>query len=858
MHGEPERAQLAAGIAIRLARFQTRWHVWLALVAAVATGTSYLGIRELQLKTAWEELLPTDKPSVRDMEQARGRVKGLTTLTIAVRSRDGDALLRFGRDLSLRLERELVGEGAATAIDWRIDAYEQFVERNRYLFASVEDLRTVRDAVRARLEWERQRRSPFYIDLGEEAPEDPRDVIERLQKRRRDESAGSRVARFPGGMFVNRERTLLAIFVRTDMRASDVTRTSRLMASVEEQIAALRPTRYHPSITTELTGEVLTAREEHDALRDELLLATVLTTAISLGAIFVFFRRLRTIPLLGLGIALPAALTFVFARFAVGQLNTSTAFLGSIIIGNGINPGIMWLARYVEERAAGADVETAFSTTHRETWRGTIAASLAAGLAYGSLMITDFRGFRDFGVIGGVGMVLCWTLTYAFLPAWVALFERIRAMKTGQGTRSALFTKLAGVSRRAPRTVLGITVTLALLGAGAAVFAVTMRDPIEYGFGKLRSERETTSRAGKTNREIGEFVGQAERGNFIVMMLDRREHVPIALARLAKLRNGPDGARFGRIRSIEDLLPTEQAPKVEILREIRRLMLDAREHASDAQRARIDEQLPAEDMRPLTDADLPEQVARRFTERGGERGRIILVEPAKGKSIWNGRYLVEWTGAMRQLRLPDGSKPLIIGRGPVFADMIESIWIDGPKAVAASFGLVLVLVVFSFRRMRYRLISMGTLLVGVAWMTGTLVLLEALRQWGVLDTGVSTKLNFLNFVALPITFGIGVDYATNVVSRFASEVESGGLDPVGSAAQETGGAVVLCSCTTVAGYSSLFTSANRALQSFGLAATLGELATMLAAQVVLPAILVLVLARIQKRIEPRSPPIGSR
>ena len=36
------------------------------------------------------------------------------------------------------------------------------------------------------------------------------------------------------------------------------------------------------------------------------------------------------------------------------------------------------------------------------------------------------------------------------------------------------------------------------------------------------------------------------------------------------------------------------------------------------------------------------------------------------------------------------------------------------------------------------------------------------------------RLNFLNFIALPITFGIGVDYAVNVVQRYAIDPARGG------------------------------------------------------------------------------------
>jgi predicted RND superfamily exporter protein len=112
-----------------------------------------------------------------------------------------------------------------------------------------------------------------------------------------------------------------------------------------------------------------------------------------------------------------------------------------------------------------------------------------------------------------------------------------------------------------------------------------------------------------------------------------------------------------------------------------------------------------------------------------------------------------------------------------------------------------------------------TLIAGVLWMLGT-------AAW----LGVRT--NFLNFIALPITFGIGVDYGINIYLRYRLE----GRGRVGRAVRATGGAVALCSLTTIIGYSSLLLSRNRALRSFGLLADIGEVACLAAALVALPAL----------------------
>ena len=59
----------------------------------------------------------------------------------------------------------------------------------------------------------------------------------------------------------------------------------------------------------------------------------------------------------------------------------------------------------------------AIRVAHRDTWIPTLASAATGALAYGSLIITDFRGFKHFGIIGGYGMLLCWVTTYAFTPA---------------------------------------------------------------------------------------------------------------------------------------------------------------------------------------------------------------------------------------------------------------------------------------------------------------------------------------------------------------------------------------------------------------------------------------------------------
>jgi predicted RND superfamily exporter protein len=95
------------------------------------------------------------------------------------------------------------------------------------------------------------------------------------------------------------------------------------------------------------------------------------------------------------------------------------------------------------------------------------------------------------------------------------------------------------------------------------------------------------------------------------------------------------------------------------------------------------------------------------------------------------------------------------------------------------------------------------------------------------------KVNFLDFVALPITLGLGIDYAINVAHRHDHEDMP---DPM-TTLRTSGSAVLICSLTTMIGYGSLLVSENLAIRGFGKASLIGEITTVLTALVLVPALL---------------------
>jgi predicted RND superfamily exporter protein len=804
-----------------LANKQHRRPWWFALGALCAVGLAMPFVLKLKLNSDWTALLPDNKPSVQDLKVVRSRLAGLSTLTIAIESKDVPAMKRFATDLAPRLEA-LQAQGVRR-VDWNVRAYEEFVDRYKHLFVSLQDLEEVRDKLQERLDYERMKKNPFFINLSDDPPPDLQQLLTDF-KEKNDKKRKSR-ERFPDGFYLHPNGDLLALFVRTD--TTNVESGDALYRAVRDEVRSLGPSRYAADLRVRYAGDLVGAREEHDAIVRELAVATSLTIVLVLLSIYWLFRSVRSIAMLGLSLVVPVAVTFGLAQGIVGYLNTSTSFLGSIVVGNGVNPLIIWLARYFEERRGGADVPTSVARTHEGTWLATLTACLAAAAAYGSLMVTDFRGFRDFGIIGGIGMLMAWLATVLVLPSVATLLDRGRRLSTRvTDSEHGYGVLLWSYVIRYPRWIVGSSLLMTALSAVMVVVAVR-KDPREYNFRNLRSDRKSNTEHSQINKRVSEIVGKVGSGMALSLLAPSASEAEKLKLQLEERRR--NGAPWGKVRSMTDLLPADQEEKIPVLSEIRASLLTFRKYASEQDAKTIDQYLPPEHVEPARVEQLPDTVTRPFTEKNGERGRIVLVEERENSSQWDGKYLVEWTQALRSITLSDGSRPVLAGRAPVFADMIEVVWTDGPRVMAVSILLTCLSVLVSFRRIPQLAFAIGSLLLGVLWMAGWMALFEV-------------KINFLNFVAFPITFGIGVDYAVNVMRRYVLERQAGASmhDALRESIQETGGAVVLCSLTTIIGYISLFASANKALNSFGLAMTISELTCLGAATVTLPALLLLV------------------
>jgi predicted RND superfamily exporter protein len=797
----PTRATRYCGFIVRRARLV------LLAAAAIFVGAVALASR-LELRTSFSELLPSNDPGVVTLDRTQKRIGDLSLLLVGIHSPDRAANLRYAELLTQRL-RALPPRVVALAT-YHVRDLRAFFEANQWLYLSEDDLTTIRDRLRKEIG---RRKNPLLADLGLEEDE----PVEALRRRitDRDRLGG----RFPDGVFSNADGTYVWVAALPPGGFFGERAGESLHFAAVDVLRSHDPRRFHPQMVAHISGPVATLLANRQAVERDIVWVTAVCATVVALSILAFLRRWRAVPLIGLPAVMGTTMAFAVAQLAFGYVNSSTAFLGSIILGNGINYAILLMSRYQEQRAGGQTQAEALAGALGGVARATAVAALCASASYASLILTSFRGFFQFGVMGAAGVLFCWLATFTVLPALLVVTDR-RGL--GKRVRQAPLSlaPLARVLARRPGVFVLTSLAVTVAASGGLLHFTAA--PFEYDFRRLSARIEVTEVARDFESRQSSLFGRWPQPTIVLAdALDEVESVRAAIRRQDAAQPGADV--IGQIVTIFDVLPGTaqvQARKLGLIEDIRRLKQDkALELLDEKDRQELDKIDPPAGLRVLAPADLPPLARRPFTEVDGSIGRVVLVYPVEeGLSIWSGYDLLRIAAVMQRLELPDRNKTLeTSGSAVVFASMIRSVLRDGPRATVASLVAVVLIILLVMRPLSAGLIAAATMLLGIVWMVG------AAGFAGV-------KITFLNFIALPITFGIGAEYAINVLAR---QRETGDMQ---RAVMSTGSAVALCSWTTIVGYGSLLAARNQALQGFGAMAILGEVACVLAALVAVPAL----------------------
>ncbi|MEI6092548.1 MAG: MMPL family transporter, partial [bacterium] len=801
---------------VRYNNFAFNNYYLIFIAVAITIGISAFYAAKLPVKTDFFELLPENYRSIGDLNRVIDSVGGVGNLIIAVETKNPKAAQRFVEDVAKDVEK--LPKSMVTDVNYNIKDLRKFYEDNALFYLDKDDLLKVKSRLSAKLDYEKKKNNPLYFFKEFLTPVDFN--IDDIQDKYQGKTNKNKDS-FKDGYINGYNETLFAIMIKPRGSAAGISQAKILINEVNKILANHPTANYDPSIKTHLCGNVQSMLEEYDIIINDVVSTLLLVFALVGVVIFIFLGTFSSIFILLFNLSVAAVWTMGITYWHVGYLNSQTAFLSSLIIGTGVNYGIIYLARYYEERNKGKSVNESLMIASQTTIIQTFLASAATTVAFITLMLAHTRGFSQFGFIGSIGITLCWINTFTILPVFILIWEKIVSKFKIKKLINIHFNSFKHVTPFVIKhhVLIHIVTTVFFI---ASFFYLYSYYPKRYetDFSKLRNVQSTKQGTAYWDEKVGKMFGDNTSltpGVVIVSNPQEAEQVCESIdKKMAKL--DPKFRKIASCYSVSRMLPDNQAEKLPIIKDIKNMLYSGTIKFLDEDKyndiLKYREKIRT---KALTIKDLPYYVTKNFDDIYGNKGVIVVVNPLMEQKLTEN--LITFAELIRENTLPNGKIVYSSGEAVIYADLLKAIDIDGPFVSILSFILVALIVLLSVRNIKDTVIIVTTLTVGVILMGGTVAFLDI-------------KLNFFNFIAIPLTFGICVDYGANIYLRYKQE------QSISISLNTIGQAILLCSLTTVVSYLTLITAKNQALVSFAYLALVGEITGMIGAFIVLPAIVV--------------------
>ena len=662
---------------------------------------------------------------------------------------------------------------------------------------------------------------------------------------------------FGSSYFMNRDSTMGLLFVQPTFTMNDL---EMLMTGVPLIDRAARDRAAALGVTVGLTGATVVFKDEGVTSEKGLVLSMVIAVTLILLLMIVTFRMYSVPFISGIPLIVGLLWTLGMTGFIIGRLNIMTAMYMVALMGLGIDYAIHLLTTFMQERDDGQGFIQAVSGSMRKSGSGILLGALTTAVAFLMLMISKTGFIKELGFVAGVG-ILCELLAmFILVPALLGLrnYRLTRKGKPG----SKLLQKLSFKTELMPSLGASIKrypVYFALVMLGAAIVLGTQAGKVEIEGNMMNMEAKGLESIELQDRMVEEF-GMAPDGLFVTMAdLDEMRELGKRIKKLASVKAVESLAAYYPSREEDvqrralaqkfgaELALTQARDHLDqglFVEEIYRLEANLIEMADMAFMGGMDKMVNKlasltglnEEGQKIGNSGLDRLIRALETDPAAAEGLIdlqaLFVPLLKQKLLQMANpqritpemippfisdsyrsedgedYLMSivptqnpWEEDFRKLHMTqletitDKSTGMILAADQMTA-MVE---VDGIRAAVAALIAIFVLLLLDFRNLKLALATLVPLLFSYVSLFGIMAL-----------TGI--KFDVVNFIAIPLLIGIGIDYAVHFNHRYLLE-GNGNMDRV---VAKTGAAVLMTTVTTIIAFASFIPSIMRAMRSTGI------------------------------------------
>ena len=668
------------------------------------------------------------------------------------------------------------------------------------------------------------------------------------------------------GYFLSDDERLLFILAVPKSQAGSFTADRAAIDGVRNVIRSLRP--QFPDILVGVTGKAALANDEMvSAFRDSEW-ASVVSFALTLGLLFAAFLRVGKPIVMCLLLAVSLCWAIGFATLAIGHLSLFSVMFISIVVGIGIDYGIYFLFRYEEELFLGRTLREALEVTAVRSGPPILLGAITAAGTFYVLALTDFRGVQELGIISGTAILFAWLAMMTLLPAALVLIDRRHTDRPRntvprsvalERIRMPLVERLA----QSPRTVLAVAVVLTALsiwGLRGVSFDYNLLNLQAKGTESVVWEKRILATSGRSGfaglataasldelrRKQAAFkkLSTVSEVDSLLMMIpeDQEEKqklirdfapivAPVRIARpqsidLPRLLTGLEMLKRRLDIAENEAPPGEAKQRLDkvtddlgrLIRKMRQSDRDAVENALAAFQqplyrdfVRSFQRLQANLAPKRVGLDqVPAELRNRYYSDTG----LFLIQIHPSVNIWDREGARKFVTELRSV------DPEVTGTPIITYEAIRLMERSYQQGTLYAVVLVSAVIGLSIRRAREAVLALLPLGLGLLWTAGLMYF-------------CNLKFTLGNVFGLPLILGAACEYGMTIVLRFMEGRDHGG--PL--IARSTVLGVLVAGLTTIVGFGSLMMADHRGIFGLGLLLTLGTIASLVAALVVLPVLL---------------------
>src|SRR3989338_5805667 len=458
-------------------------------------------------------------------------------------------------------------------------------------------------------------------------------------------------------------------------------------------------------------------------------------------------------------------------------------------------------SEYIRHRRQGASQESALRLALNHLTRPFITASTTTSAAFFALTFSRFKAFHEFGMIAGIGIILCAVAFILLFPPLVWLTERFWPLKERELKQEASLVVLprwtgfyrALLSKRT-LVVTSIFLLLPLAGIGRLTF--------DYNLNRILGSQPTKT----LDREVDGIFNHTVNPEVALTTGFKDASILAKAFREVTDRNRtlPQGTTLKGVLSLNDFLPEDQKEKRKVIGEIKRLFTPTVVQGL-SEKERESYRILKEMLDPfqITYERLPDQIKRMFQDREGQIGRMVYLFP--NFDMQQADKFIQFVEEVREVQCPECSGPFYAsGESTVYYEIVQMLFREGKLVIGAALLSILITLWLNFRSFRSTLLAFAPLGVGMIATIGWMAVL-------------GIPFNIINLAALPVLLGTADDYSVHFYQRYLVHPERS----LEQTYRLTSIPILGSALTTLIGFGSLLIGNMGGVRTFGLTCSLG-------------------------------------